>query len=254
MQHDNPNLLLKQQVIRRLTGAKNNDSERKSTIEEDEKRESFKINLINTQIVESSFMENNKVLCYQFDVLKQVLEHLLNYVECILLDKKHTNRLSMTMHAFALNDNVLKDTISHQFLPFCEPPDVSVLEEVKVKLLLTLINLENVSKSRIACQQKEHEYQLAAKNYKIILEVVKLSDTALDDLKKQFDLILGNYQQVRNMLDNELPDYMKETTNVFCQCVGLLCGEMELQTDYKIHFCNIMKDFIGAMPGTGDNK
>lgn len=211
-----PNLLLKQHKNKQLRDSDDDESEKAQI------RKSYKVALKTARLNELPCMEYHNALCQQLDNLKLVLDQLLVYVECVMVEIKYRKVLTIMSTGLPAHDEQINEQIS-RYLSRCEPKDMNTLAEVKIKVLLCLISLEDMSKVRKECDQREYEYQLALKNFKIILNAMDIPNGSLELLKDQFDEVLHKYQDQRSVLDKEISQKIHDTMKVFSECLGLLC-------------------------------
>ncbi|CAH0550881.1 unnamed protein product [Brassicogethes aeneus] len=266
-QPSNLNLLLKQQIIRQLEEANEDHYKRpnyedcvtidkKTTISKkiyssESDFEGLRMTLANTQINESTAAENHKLMCDHYDLLEQVLEHVVQYVECIILESKSMNRLSIALNAFAISDNLITGDATQHFNTLCESPNLATLEEVRTKLFVCLNSNENINSLRYECEEKKRDFHLALKNFKIILEVMNINNSSLKKLQHQFEEVLMKYQECRCVLDKELPYVIAERSKVLSECLGLLGQDMETRLEDKLHFSNQIKKLKTSIDGDG---
>ncbi|CAH2006926.1 unnamed protein product [Acanthoscelides obtectus] len=90
-------------------------------------------------------------------------------------------------------------------------------------------------------EKRKNNYSLALKNFKIILEVINVSEASLVKLKKQFDEVLENFQQCRAVLDEELPCALAERTKVLIESMTMLGGECSIWGRHRTELSSLLR-------------
>ncbi|KAJ8963382.1 hypothetical protein NQ318_018859 [Aromia moschata] len=202
--------------------------------------EDIKMELASVQVEESVASEQHKALCEKYDLLETLLEHILQHIDCLTLEIKSSNRLSLLLNTFAIHENRITEKISDSLKKMCERPDFDILEEIKTKLIIALNNCDNIKQLRLECEQRRNDYNLAMKNFKIILEVMDINDKSLNKLKQQFDDVLTNYQHCRCILSREMPFVLEERRKILEECLSV--GGIEFE------------EWGGSQVGTGESN
>lgn len=248
MQSNNLNLLLKQQIISQL---EETDEETKYRLNNPDRPfeecisinkktstsvvkfycesngvsqrcEEIKMELANLHVDESVSSHQHKALCESYDLMESLLEHVLQHVECMILEVKSSNRLSLILNTYGVRENQINEEASNSLRKLCEKPETGILEDIKAKLFISLNNCDNIKRLRLEYEQKRNDYHLATKNFKIILEVMNINEKSLNKLKKQLDDVLMNYQHCRCILGQEMPFVLAERTKILAECLNLL--------------------------------
>lgn len=266
MQSNNLNLLLKQQIIRQLEETDEetkyhlnnpdqpfeecisiNKKTSRSVVkfysehtEVSQRCDEIKMELANLHVEESVSFQQHKALCESYDLMESLLEHLLQHVECMILEIKSSNRLSLLLNGYAVRDNHINERVSHSLKKLCERPETDILDDIKTKLFISLNNYDNIKQLRLEYEQKKTDYHLAVKNFKIILEVMTVNEKSLVKLKKQLDDVLMTYQHCRCMLNQEMPFVLAERTKVLAECLSLLGVECDVWIGQRTEFSNLL--------------
>ncbi|KAG5866799.1 hypothetical protein JTB14_010515 [Gonioctena quinquepunctata] len=237
MQSKNLNLLLKQQKINQLeeTESDSTDNERDNTKHDRTQCESFE-----NQMGESSCDLQQKALCENYDLLETLLDHILQHVECFLLEAKSSIRLVHILNVYGLHENRIDEPVAESLKKLCEKPDFEILEEIKTKLFVSLNHYEHIKEFRQEYDKRKNDYKLALKNFKIILEVMNINRKTLTKLRKQFDEVLINCQHCRCVLNQEMPFILTERKKILDECLKLLGDEYGVWVGHRVDLSNLL--------------
>ncbi|XP_043676562.1 uncharacterized protein LOC122633087 isoform X4 [Vespula pensylvanica] len=199
-------------------------------------RENMELRLIGSQVEEAIGDDRQAVLIQQLDLVSNALEALIHYIQSLqvtnlaaqrIMDVGHlliNSRLSLsdgnsTSFKFLTGqiqqvENLENDCFIHQYLYFNDRVyQIENKEKCRASFLQDL--KEHCSKSMTMSKQlriliEEHksrkeDFSIAAKNFQNFLNKSKLSSSQLEKLRRQYDTILEDYQESRQILDVRLP-------------------------------------------------
>nr|CAH7741665.1 unnamed protein product [Callosobruchus chinensis] len=254
------NLLLKQQVVKHIEEIdepleeieyKELDITKALKLYSEDAHDEVKICLANVQVEESALSNQHKARCDTYDLLETVLEHVLQHAECVMLEVRSANRLALVLNSFAVRENYANEAVSAALSNLCRSPGLELLEDIRTKLFVCLNGHEKIRKLRQEYERRRNNYNLALKNFKIILEVINVSDTSLVKLKKQFDDVLENFQQCRRVLDEKLPSALTERTKVLKESMTMLGGECSIWGRHRSELSSLLRK-LGSTVSVGE--
>ncbi|XP_050296547.1 uncharacterized protein LOC126736300 [Anthonomus grandis grandis] len=199
-----------------------------------DKSEELKIELANIQLEESEALERHKTLTDHLSHLEILLENLLNYIECVILELKSSTRLISWLNRYEhihLPPGQLKQLTDNNY-------DLSTIETFKQKLL-TILKGNNDAKTKLKklrgeFAERQSNYKLALKNFKIILEILNVNEDSLGKLKLQFEEVLMDYQRCRCILDDrELPHAIAEKQKLLREGLSFLGVECDMVDGWR---------------------
>ncbi|KAF7388913.1 hypothetical protein HZH66_010050 [Vespula vulgaris] len=199
-------------------------------------RENMELRLIGSQVEEALGDDRQAVLIQQLDLVSNALEALIHYIQSLQVTNLATQRIMDVGHLLinsrsSLSDgnstsfkfltgqiqqveNLENDCFIHQYLYFNDRVyQIENKEKCRASFLQDL--KEHCSKSMTMSKQlriliEEHksrkeDFSIAAKNFQNFLNKSKLSSSQLEKLRRQYDTILEDYQESRQILDVRLP-------------------------------------------------
>ncbi|XP_043676558.1 uncharacterized protein LOC122633087 isoform X1 [Vespula pensylvanica] len=227
-------------------------------------RENMELRLIGSQVEEAIGDDRQAVLIQQLDLVSNALEALIHYIQSLqvtnlaaqrIMDVGHlliNSRLSLsdgnsTSFKFLTGqiqqvENLENDCFIHQYLYFNDRVyQIENKEKCRASFLQDL--KEHCSKSMTMSKQlriliEEHksrkeDFSIAAKNFQNFLNKSKLSSSQLEKLRRQYDTILEDYQESRQILDVRLPKVVNAYVNRNSIIVSI---NFEVNTVYVISF------------------
>lgn len=255
------NLLLKQQVLTKTNNSEEQQHENiinfqqtielneqetvnkfptKSTYKENyfDQNDDIKLQLGNIQVEESSSIEHHKTLCESYDLLENLLDHILQHVECVILEIKTSNKLATLLNNFA-TQKLQQETLQFDNASL-DLSGIEILQEIKNKLYVALHKYQDMVTIRQEYERKEKDYHLALKNFKILLEVMEMNDECLENLKQQFhDVVLG-CRNCWSLLEREIPQVMRERMEVLEECLISLGKCNKICISGRVNFMETM--------------
>ncbi|XP_066249517.1 uncharacterized protein [Euwallacea similis] len=200
----------------------------------EDKCEDLKVQLANIQLEESENFEQHKELMESYNLLEAILEHLLNHIEYTVLEIKSATRMCSLLNMYLVPKRCIDEKISSTLKKLTETYPSTTLNGLKGKLLTTL-NDDNGEIKRLQGEvlEKQRNYSLALKNFKIILEILNVNDNSLRKLQQQFDEVLMDYQHCRCIVDHALPFAIAQRTEVLADCLISLGAEFDILTDRR---------------------
>nr|XP_050858396.1 uncharacterized protein LOC127067474 isoform X3 [Vespula vulgaris] len=196
----------------------------------------MELRLIGSQVEEALGDDRQAVLIQQLDLVSNALEALIHYIQSLQVTNLATQRIMDVGHLLinsrsSLSDgnstsfkfltgqiqqveNLENDCFIHQYLYFNDRVyQIENKEKCRASFLQDL--KEHCSKSMTMSKQlriliEEHksrkeDFSIAAKNFQNFLNKSKLSSSQLEKLRRQYDTILEDYQESRQILDVRLP-------------------------------------------------
>ncbi|CAG9863236.1 unnamed protein product [Phyllotreta striolata] len=269
MKLKNLNLLLKQQIIQQIEETEENEkctqlaksnsdqhnsvsyesqlSVKETTIQyyrEDEssKYEDLKVVLANIQIDESTAALQDQVLIESYELIENLLDHCLQYLDCMILEIKSSLRFTQVLNSYVVHENKITGPISNSLKKVCETAELESLEDLKSKLFVSLNRYENIKQLKQEHDQRKNDYKLALKNFKIILEVMNINQKSLNKLRHQFEDVLMNYKHARAVLNQELPFVLTERTKVLSDCLKLLGHECDVWGGNRLDLSRLLME------------
>ncbi|KAL1501082.1 hypothetical protein ABEB36_006475 [Hypothenemus hampei] len=265
-------LLMRHQIFNNPYNEDNGDGEQQTTYYEEEITttrtmmvpkgimvglvEQLKFNLATVEMQESLALEEHTRLEESCKLLENLLEQVLNHLDCVILSLNSENRLVTQLNAYTIREQCLNEKISTK-LKNWKVDDLSRLKKIQSKLLTILKHDaaeadddddDNDVKNRLnEFRSRQSNYKLALKNFKIILEIFNVEDGneagSLRKLKRQFDQVLMDYQHCRCILDRELmPYFIVERTQLLADCLISLGAEYDIQGNTKKLFNGLLGD------------
>lgn len=185
----------------------------------------------------------NFQLTESYNLVEVIMEHVLNHIDCVMLEIKSASRLSTWLNTYSVHEQCVTEQIAPTLKRLNENYDLSTFEGFKAKLLTILNdNNSNVKKLYNEFNDRQSNYKLALKNFKIILEILNVNEVSLRKLKQQFDEVLMDYQHCRCILDQELPYAIVERTKVLADCLTFLGAEYDRLADRRSDLGGLFKD------------
>lgn len=269
MNTKNLNLLLKQQIIQQIEETEENGkmdqlaisksdhksisfesqfSVKETTIQyrrEDDlstKYEDLKMELANVQVDESTAALQDQVLIESYELVENLLDHVLQYLDCMILEIKSSLRFTQVLNTYVVHENKINGQVSEALKKLCERPELESLEDIKSKLFVSLNRYDHIKQLKQEHDQRKHDYKLALKNFKIILEVMNINEKSLSKLRQQFEEVLMNYKHARCILNQELPFILSERTKVLADCLKLLGRECDVWGGNRLDLSRLLME------------
>ncbi|XP_066150352.1 uncharacterized protein [Euwallacea fornicatus] len=194
--------------------------------------EDLKVHLANVQLEESENFEQHKELIESYNLLETILEYLLNHIERTVLEIQSATRMCSLLNVYLVRKRCIDDTVTSTLKKLTETYASTTLNGLKGKLL-TILNDNNgeIKKLQDEFFEKQRNYSLALKNFKIILEILNVNDGSLRKLQQQFDEVLMDYQQCRCIVNHALPFAIAQRTEVLADCLISLGAEFDIFAD-----------------------
>ncbi|CAH1364825.1 unnamed protein product [Tenebrio molitor] len=241
------NLLLKQQNVKEIENRFEIKYESFSveTFEEiqDQDPESLsneKTNLALTltkwQIDENSFYQRYKADRVEYEQLKRNLECIYHYFACVKLTAKAAKELADVI----TNLGVQQGSID----AFEEIENDSLEQNV-----LELIHDNEIRAFWSELENRKKDYDIATKNFKILLEIIDFSGEELDKLKKQYDDVFLKYQHARSEVERELPVLLEKMKEIFHNSMHWLGGNVQEFSKSTAHLDGLIKKAAGNIAG-----
>ncbi|XP_046827786.1 uncharacterized protein LOC124428122 isoform X3 [Vespa crabro] len=209
----------------------NDDIKRSSRLRSQRTRENMELRLIGSQVEEALGDDRQAVLIQQLDLVSNALEALIHFVQSLQVTNLAVQRTIDIGHLLINNRSSLTDnSTSLKFLT----GHIQQVENLTANDLYINIysyndwiyQIENKKKFRSSFLQdlKEHclksmtmskqlrilleehksrkeDFSIAAKNFQNFLNKSKLSSSQLEKLRRQYDIILEDYQESKQILD-----------------------------------------------------
>ncbi|KAF7391583.1 hypothetical protein HZH68_011126 [Vespula germanica] len=173
-------------------------------------RENMELRLIGSQVEEALGDDRQAVLIQQLDLVSNALEALIHYIQSLQVTNLAAQRIMDVGHLLINSRSSLSDdnSTSFKFLTG-QIQQIENKEKCRASFLQDL--KEHCSKSMTMSKQlriliEEHksrkeDFSIAAKNFQNFLNKSKLSSSQLEKLRRQYDTILEDYQESRQILD-----------------------------------------------------
>lgn len=170
------------------------------------------------------------------------MEYLLTLIDCTLLEIKASTRVVSSLNTYSIKNQHIDGKTSLTFKRLMENHDMTTLDCFKDKLL-TMLNDNSAPKNVYAeFEERQSNYKLALKNFKIILEILNVNEESLRKLKRQFDEVLMDFQHCRCILDQQLPFAIAERTEVLAECLICLGDKYDTFADKRKALAVLFKD------------
>ncbi|KAK9892146.1 hypothetical protein WA026_018345 [Henosepilachna vigintioctopunctata] len=179
-------------------------------------------NLLEIQIEESKEYEYFSSLWKDCEWLEEIFRHIIQYVDCVKLQTKATNRLSIAFNNLILRENCLTEKMSGALRDLCCDPVIDPWNNIKTNIYDFMKTFEQIKDHRSKFDEDKNNYEIAMKNFKTVLEVMNISMKELDKLMNQFEQVLWQYQHSRCLLIRN----MQETKEIGLRFLGNVCGLM----------------------------
>ncbi|RZC37199.1 hypothetical protein BDFB_011341 [Asbolus verrucosus] len=242
------NLLLKQQNVKQIENQFEIKCESFSltTFEEIEdpenltkEKNNLRLTLRKWQIDENSFHLRNKSIWEEYELFRKNLQCIYHYFVCVKLTAKAAKELAnMIINLGGLERN------TEAF----EEIDNDTMEQS----ILELIQDNEIRASWIELGACKKDYDIATKNFKILLEIIDFSWEDLNKLKQQYDDVFLKYQHARSQVENELPVSLEKMKEIFYNCLHLLGGNIQEFMICTINLDGLVKTMADRF--TGNNK
>ncbi|XP_043676560.1 uncharacterized protein LOC122633087 isoform X2 [Vespula pensylvanica] len=205
-------------------------------------RENMELRLIGSQVEEAIGDDRQAVLIQQLDLVSNALEALIHYIQSLQVTNLAAQRIMDVGHLLINSRLSLSDgnSTSFKFLTG-QIQQIENKEKCRASFLQDL--KEHCSKSMTMSKQlriliEEHksrkeDFSIAAKNFQNFLNKSKLSSSQLEKLRRQYDTILEDYQESRQILDVRLPKVVNAYVNRNSIIVSI---NFEVNTVYVISF------------------
>nr|XP_050858395.1 uncharacterized protein LOC127067474 isoform X2 [Vespula vulgaris] len=202
----------------------------------------MELRLIGSQVEEALGDDRQAVLIQQLDLVSNALEALIHYIQSLQVTNLATQRIMDVGHLLINSRSSLSDgnSTSFKFLTG-QIQQIENKEKCRASFLQDL--KEHCSKSMTMSKQlriliEEHksrkeDFSIAAKNFQNFLNKSKLSSSQLEKLRRQYDTILEDYQESRQILDVRLPKVVNAYVNRNSIIVSI---HFEVNTVYVISF------------------
>ncbi|XP_060530254.1 uncharacterized protein LOC132704335 [Cylas formicarius] len=187
-----------------------------------DKYEELKIELANTYLEECKALEEHTALWDSYNLLENLIESVLNHIDCGLLESRSIIRLGSWLNSYAVRENRIDEEISNCLKVLNEKIDFEEYERMKTKLLVELNSSNSIIELHADFELRRHNFKLAFKNLKILLEILNVNEDSLGKLKQQFDEILMNYQHCRCILDRNLPVVISQRNKMLLDGLSIL--------------------------------
>lgn len=232
------NLLLKQQDVKEIENRFEikYESFRVETYEEIEEQNpeclanektNLALTLTKWQIEENSFYLKYKSIWDEYKLLRQNLECIYHYFTCIKLTAKATKEMA---------DMITNLGIRESTELFQEIQNDNFEQEV-----LEVIHNNEIKTSWDKFEQCKKNYNIATKNFKILLEIMDFTFDDLYKLKKQFDDVFLEYQHAKSEV-KQLPDFLEKMKVIFHNCLHLLGGNVVEFIKCTTSLCDLIKN------------
>ncbi|KAJ3648977.1 hypothetical protein Zmor_020742 [Zophobas morio] len=179
----------------------------------DNEKTSLALTLTKWQIDEKSSYLEYKSMWEQYEVLKRNLECVYHYFTCVKLTAKATKEVANII----TNLDIQEDTIG----AFEEIENDNLEQNV-----LELIHDNEIRMSWNEMEMRKKDYDIATKNFRILLEIIDFSWDELNQLKKQYNDVFLKYQHARSEL-RKLPALLEKMKDIFYSCLQLLGSNVD---------------------------
>ncbi|KAI4488842.1 hypothetical protein M0804_004340 [Polistes exclamans] len=177
-------------------------------------RENMELRLIGSQVEEALADDRQAVLMQQLDLISNALEALIHYIQSLQVTNQAAQRVMDVGQLLISTRITLVDNSTTNFKSLAEQlQQMESKKEYRISFLRDLS--EHCSKSITMSKQlrilmEEHKsrkenFSIAAKNFQHFLNTSKLSELQLEKLRCQYNSILEDYQESRQILDVRLP-------------------------------------------------
>lgn len=170
------------------------------------------------------------------------MEYLLTLIDCTSLEVKASTRVVSALNTYSIKNQHIDGKTSLTFKRLMEKHCMTTLDCFKEKLLSMLNDNSAIKNVYAEFEERQSNYKLALKNFKIILEILNVNDESLRKLKQQFDEVLMDFQHCRCILDQQLPYAIAERTEVLAECLSCLGKEYDTFADKKKAIAVLFKD------------
>ncbi|XP_035721891.1 uncharacterized protein LOC118441504 isoform X2 [Vespa mandarinia] len=173
----------------------------------------MELRLIGSQVEEALGDDRQAVLIQQLDLVSNALEALIHFVQSLQVTNLAVQRTIDIGHLLINNRSSLTDNSTSlkfltghiQQIENKKKFRSSFLQDLKEHCLKSM----NMSKQlRILLEEhksRKEDFSIAAKNFQNFLNKSKLSPSQLEKLRRQYDIILEDYQESKQILDVRLP-------------------------------------------------
>ncbi|KAL3288230.1 hypothetical protein HHI36_002679 [Cryptolaemus montrouzieri] len=216
--------------------------------------------LLEIQCEESKEYEHFASLWKECELLEQIFQHFIQYLDCVKLEMKTTNRLSVLLNTLTLRENCLTENMSKNLKDLCQEPNLGVWNDLSSNIYSIMENFDSIREFKRKFEDDKNNYEIALKNFKMVLEFMSINLKDLEKLKKQFEKVLWDYQHSRCLLMKNMMQLKRdsmeflgtvsgnigkknEDSMALRSQLGYLLGDLENAIDSNIQysrgmFCN----------------
>ncbi|KYB26746.1 hypothetical protein TcasGA2_TC033655 [Tribolium castaneum] len=165
------------------------------------------LTLTKWQIEENCCYSKHKATWDEYEALKKSMECMYHYFTCVKLTAKATKEMAdVVVNLRGGSSEVFHEIENDRF-------EEQVLE---------LIHNSEVQTSWDEFERCKRNYDIATKNFKILLEIIDFSWEDLNKLKRQYDDVFLSYQHAQSEVERQLPALLAKMKVIFHNGLGLL--------------------------------
>ncbi|XP_047359019.1 uncharacterized protein LOC124952749 isoform X2 [Vespa velutina] len=191
----------------------NDDIKRSSKLRSQRTRENMELRLIGSQVEEALGDDRQAVLIQQLDLVSNALEALIHFVQSLQVTNLAVQRTIDIGHLLINNRSSLTDNSTSlkfltghiQQIENKKKFRSSFLQDLKEHCLKSMTMSKQLRILLEEHKSRKEDFSIAAKNFQNFLNKSKLSTSQLEKLRRQYDIILEDYQESKQILDVRLP-------------------------------------------------
>lgn len=188
--------------------------------------------LLEVQNEESSEFEKFSQVWKECELIERIHQHVVQYVDCTKLQMKTSHQLSVLLNTLTLRENCLTENMSINLKDLCQEPELESWNTINSNVYNFMETFDKMKELKRKFDDDKNNYDIALKNFKMVLEFMSINLKDLDKLKKQFENVLWDYQHSRCLLLK----HMMQVKERGLQFLGEICGVL----DRKNEDCKIL--------------
>ncbi|XP_045461530.1 uncharacterized protein LOC123671609 [Harmonia axyridis] len=182
--------------------------------------------LLEIQNEESREYEKFAQVWKECELIERIYQQVVQYVDCTKLQMKTSHQLSVLLNHLTLRENYLTEDMSRSLKNLCQDPELDSWNKVNSKIYDFMENFDAMKELKQKFDDDKNNYEIALKNFKMVLEFMSLNLKDLDKLKKQFEHVLWDYQHSRCLLFKNMTQVKERSL----QFLGEICGVLDRKT------------------------
>lgn len=195
--------------------------------------------LVKNQLRESELDEIYKTRWCEYDLLEEILQHVITYIESVKVELHSSERLASLLKTYTMHlPGMLNENLEASFRRAEAKPDVTFMHRLNIGPLLEKCRSMRVMKHR--AEEGKYKYDRATRSFKSIMDTLSLNQKTFWKLCKQYEDILNGYMRGRAKLERKLDSFVPEMKQLLLTSLHVLGSNC---SQNSAHFKSLLELF-----------